>query len=309
MDIKTSDISKVMSMLDKMRTNMAACFIGPPGIGKTQGIYTWAEEHGRNVVTIIASQCLPSEVAGFVMPGKDNEHSVIYDPKRLADLKDGDVLFFDELLTAPTPVLSACLTFIQERTLMSGKKLADVIIVAAANPLGAAAQIPLPVRQRFMFMHVGWDKKEWCKYIREQYHVGVPKCILDKIELEGDSYNVFTPRSATKIIEMLSKIDTSIEDEIESAKLIIAATFDDPLFLKECINFYCEKKTNTTAEELIIKHVDELLSEDERKEKLLQALKTCDITECFGILKEYLTEDEMRKIEEMTSKYDENDYI
>lgn len=309
MDIKTNDISKIMSMLDKMRTNMAACFIGPPGIGKTQGIYTWAQEHGRNVVTIIASQCLPSEVAGFVMPGKDNEHSVIYDPKRLADLKDGDVLFFDELLTAPTPVLSACLTLIQERTLMSGKKLADVIIVAAANPLGAAAQIPLPVRQRFMFMHVGWNQKEWCQYIRNRYHVGVPKCIIDKIELEGDSYNVFTPRSATKIIEMLTKVDTSNDEEVESAKLIIASTFDDPLFMKECIRFYFDKKEKSTAEELIIKHVDELLSDDERKEKLLRALKTCDITECLTILKQYLTEDEMKKLEEITNKYDSNDYI
>lgn len=309
MDIKTSDISKVMSMLDKMRTNMAACFIGPPGIGKTQGIYTWAQEHGRNVVTIIASQCLPSEVAGFVMPGKDSEHSVIYDPKRLADLKDGDVLFFDELLTAPTPVLSACLTLIQERTLMSGKKLQDVIIVAAANPLGAAAQIPLPVRQRFMFMHVGWNQKEWCQYIRNQYHVGVPKCILDKIELEGDSYNVFTPRSATKIIEMLTKVDTSNDEEVESAKLIIASTFDDPLFTKECTQFYFDKKEKSTAEELIIKHVDKLLSNDERGEELLRALKACDITEYFGILKEYLTEDEMKKLEEITNKYDSNDYI
>ena len=108
---------------------------------------------------------------------------------------------------------------------------------------------------------------------------------------------------------MLSKVNLSNEDEIESAKLIIEATFDDPLFIKECTQFYFNKKEKSTAEELIIKHVDELLSEDERKEKLLQALKTCDITECLGILKEYLTEDEMRKLEEITSKYDQNDYI
>lgn len=304
-NIKTSDIGGIMSMLDKNRSNMSVCFLGPPGIGKTQGIYDWARENDRNVVTIIASQCLPSEVAGFVMPGSDGEHSVIYDPQRLVDLKDGDILFFDELLTAPTPVLSACLTLIQERTLMSGRKLADVIVVAAANPLGAATQIPLPVRQRFMFMKVGWNRGEWNKWMRGKYGIDVPKLILDKIATEGNDYNVLTPRSATKIIDMVSKVRDDTEKE--SAKIIIDAAFGDTMLTDECLKI-CDQILKPSAEDLVIKHVLELNLDDEREVNLIKLLSTSDVSQFMDILEKYLCDTEMKQFEEAVSRYDRNDF-
>lgn len=294
-----------MSMLDKNRTNMSVCFLGPPGIGKTQGIYEWAKDNGRNVVTIIASQCLPSEVAGFVMPGKDEEHSVIYDPQRLVDLKDGDILFFDELLTAPTPVLSACLTLIQERTMMSGRKLADVIVVAAANPLGSASQIPLPVRQRFMFINVAWSINEWSSYIRNVYGISVPSAIMNKLKTEGDEYNVLTPRSATKLIDMVCSI-SSDEDKV-SAKLILDATFGDTLLTTECMSIY-DQLSKPSAEDLVKKHVVELSIDDERKDTIIELLESSEVSKFMDILKENLSDNELEEFGNAVSQYDRSDF-
>lgn len=303
--IKASEIKDVMNMLDKTRKDMSVCFLGPPGIGKTQGIYDWAKEHDRNVVTIIASQCLPSEVAGFVMPDSDGKHSTIYDPRRLADMKDGDILFFDELLTAPTSVLSACLTLIQERTMMSGRKLADVIIVAAANPLGSAAQIPLPIRQRFMFINIDWSANEWSKYIRERYEVDVPNYIKCHIAVEGNSYNVLTPRSATKMIELVTKI--SSEDDERSARLIIQHAFNDINLTDSFLEIY-DQMSKPKAEDLVIKSIGDLGLDKEREEKLVDLLSNAALQDFMNILREILCEDEMSRFEKILDKYDKNDF-
>ena len=303
--IKASEIKDVMNMLDKTRKDMSVCFLGPPGIGKTQGIYDWAKEHDRNVVTIIASQCLPSEVAGFVMPDSDGKHSTIYDPRRLADMKDGDILFFDELLTAPTSVLSACLTLIQERTMMSGRKLADVIIVAAANPLGSAAQIPLPIRQRFTFIGIDWSANEWSKYIRERYEIDVPDYIKRCIVVKGNSYNVLTPRSATKMIELVTKI--SSEDDKRSARLIIQHAFNDVNLTDSFLEIY-DQMSKPKAEDLVIKSIGDLGLDKEREKKLVDLLSNAALQDFMNILREILCEDEMSRFEKILDKYDKNDF-
>ena len=86
------------------------------------------------VVTIIASQILPNEVSGITMPVVEERSMEIFDHFRLSSLKNGDILFFDELLEADQMVLSACLTLIESRELMSGRLLPDVMIVGATNP-------------------------------------------------------------------------------------------------------------------------------------------------------------------------------
>lgn len=52
-----------------------------------------------------------------------------FDTKMFTSLEDGDILFFDELLNADTMVLNACLTVLENRELISGKKLPKIIIL------------------------------------------------------------------------------------------------------------------------------------------------------------------------------------
>lgn len=197
----TSDISRLMEAVDRRRGDIVPCLLGAPGIGKTEGIEEFARTHGRNVVHIIASQILPTEVSGITMPNQETHSMDVFDHARLSHMRDGDVLFLDELLKGQQQVLSACLTLVQERRLMSGHKLPDVIIVAAANPLASAKMLPEEIKQRFLFVDVEFDSKSWCDYMRER-GVPHPERLTSWLVTNGGDgalWNTLTPRTATKL--------------------------------------------------------------------------------------------------------------
>lgn len=197
----TSDISALMEAVDKRRGDIVPCLLGAPGIGKTEGIEEFARTHGRDVVHIIASQVLPTEVSGMTMPNQETHSMDVFDHVRLSHMRDGDILFLDELLKGQQQVLSACLTLVQERRLMSGTHLPDVIIVAAANPLASAKMLPEEIRQRFLFVDVDFDEESWCDYMRER-GVPYPERLTRLLVTKGDGgadWNTLTPRTMTKL--------------------------------------------------------------------------------------------------------------
>lgn len=198
------NVYDLIEAADKCRKEIVLCLLGKPGIGKTEAVERFAKDHNRNVVHIITSQILPSEVSGMTMPNQETRSMDVFDHYRLSHMKDGDILFFDELLKGQQQVLNACLTLIQERRLMSGTELPDVLIIAAANPLASPTQLPLEIRQRFMFVEVDWDKDEWIKYMMdlgfENEHMLDE--LGDKIYAGLESvktWNTLTPRTATKL--------------------------------------------------------------------------------------------------------------
>lgn len=198
------DVYDLIEAADKCRKEIVLCLLGKPGIGKTEAVERFARNHNRNVVHIITSQILPSEVSGMTMPNQETRSMDVFDHYRLSHMKDGDILFFDELLKGQQQVLNACLTLIQERRLMSGTELPDVLIIAAANPLASPTQLPLEIRQRFMFVEINWDHSEWINYMMDLgfENERVLNKLSDKIYTGLDSvktWNTLTPRTATKL--------------------------------------------------------------------------------------------------------------
>lgn len=188
------------------RDQIVPCLIGPVGIGKTAAIKQHAKNVGAGkVVTIIASQILPNEVSGITMPDSETKAMEIYDHFRLSGMEDGDILFFDELLEADQIVLKACLTLIESRELMSGRKLPDVQIVAATNPSIKSTMLQENIRQRFVFREFGIDVDGCRDYIKKQYGVVVPNDVLAMIKSTGGDYNILTQRSLTKMVAWMSK--------------------------------------------------------------------------------------------------------
>lgn len=202
-------------MIDKdgVRDQIVPCFMGCPGIGKTHEIERYAKDRGKKVVHIIASQILPSEVSGITMPDKEAGGMTVYDHVRLSSLKDGDILFFDELLQGQQQVLSACLTLIQERRLMSDKPLPDVMIVAAANPLANPNQLPDAIRDRFLFIGMEFDFAEWKQYMIDSQDIIIEDSMQIEIEASDTNvtgWNAQTPRTVTKLCTF---IRNNIDDE------------------------------------------------------------------------------------------------
>lgn len=199
---------KAIELADLDRGEIVPCLVGPPGIGKTQTVYQFAEQRGRRVVEMILSQRLPTEVSGLVMPDPEKKSMEVFDHSRLASLEDGDILLFDELLEAPPMVLSACLTLIQERRLMSGRKLPDILIVAATNPTASPNMNKVSLRQRFMWLEVKWDKYIWSHWILDNLGIEIDydADLMSLITTDGSGYNILTPRTASKLLALGKKV-------------------------------------------------------------------------------------------------------
>lgn len=217
MNVLTSDIEALMEAVDRCRGEIVPCLLGSPGIGKTEGIESFARKHGRNVVHIIASQVLPSEISGMTMPNQETHSMDVFDHARLSHMRDGDVLFLDEILKGQQQVLSAMLTLVQERRLMSGTRLPDIIVVAAANELASPKMLPLEIRQRFLFVNVDFDFDSWCDYMRER-GIQRPEEMEGVIDCNPDSssWNAATPRTATKMLLWMK----SVAGDAELTKMV-----------------------------------------------------------------------------------------
>lgn len=182
---------------------------GPSGIGKTVAVHQHATNVGAGkVVTIIASQILPNEVSGITMPVLESKSMEIFDHYRLSSLQDGDILFFDELLEADQLVLSACLTLIESRELMSGKKLPDIQIVAATNATIKPNMLKESIRQRFVWQNFQIDPEGCRKYIEDTYGINVKK-LIGQLVPTGNEYNILTPRSLTKMAAWICSAESS----------------------------------------------------------------------------------------------------
>ena len=134
----------------ELRGTVVPLFISNPGTAKSSLISEFAREKGVTLVELITSQISPFEVSGICIPSHSKEKMVYYDFDRIDNLKDGDILFFDELLNGNPVVLNACLTLIESRKTISGKPLPKIMIVAAANPQN---QVPLSpaIKERFVW--------------------------------------------------------------------------------------------------------------------------------------------------------------
>lgn len=128
-----------------------------------------------------------------------------WDFDTLLEMKDGDILFFDELLNGNPTTLNACLTLLEQRRMISGKKLPDIMIVAAANPQGMSPLTP-QIKERFVWYDVKLNKEMMKKYLINKYQItnNMGDKFYNLVSKEGfDGYNFFTPRSIDKAINMI----------------------------------------------------------------------------------------------------------
>lgn len=250
-------VNEMVEFLDRVwdvRDCFVPCLMGPVGIGKTAAVNLHAEHVGAKVVTIIASQVLPSEVSGITMPDSDTKSMEIYDHYRLSSLQDGDILFFDELLEADQSVLSACLTLIESRQMMSGKKLPDIQIIAACNPTCQPCMIRESIRQRFMWVDCSVDSDAMFEYILQEtgmrFNSTERKDLIRLMDNSTDAdWNFLTPRSLTKLCKLMV---AAIHDyEMSSIVSLIRNMYGRPKLSETLESAWLRKNTKPRNEQIL----------------------------------------------------------
>ena len=213
-----------------LRKSIVPLFIGNPGLGKTAMIEQFAKERGVNLIELITSQMSPFEISGIAFPDKASKKMTYYNFDKLENLKDGDILFFDELLNGNPVVLNACLTMLEQRRFISGKSLPDIMIVAAANPQGMTPLTP-QIKERFVWYDVKFNRHMWQNYMNEKYYM--PSSISDRLvklilEETFTGHNFNTPRSLDKATNLLiNKVPAS--DYEKEIKLILNTLIHNPI--------------------------------------------------------------------------------
>ena len=206
---KIKEILEKIYVDNELRKNVIPLFIGNPGLGKSIIIHEFAKEKGVGVVEMIGSTLMPHEISGIAIPVQETGLMTYFDFDRLLQMKDGDILFLDELLNTNPMVLNAFLTLLTTRRMISGKKLPDVMIVAAANKQGASMLTP-QIKERFIFYDVKFNPSMWADYMFEKYQM-VDEVMTDLITLvQNETFlasdtNYFSPRSVDKAVDMIIK--------------------------------------------------------------------------------------------------------
>lgn len=233
MSNKNHKIYKVLNGIyhdSELRSSIVPLFLGDPGIGKTKIIEAFVDNVNAKIkakdpnakkiklIEFIVSQKNPYEISGMAMPDQTTQKMAIWNFDAMENLQDGDIIFFDEVLNGNPVVLNACLTLLESRKMLSGQKLPDVMIVAAANPQGAVYLQP-QVKERFVFYNVEFSPTSWKKYMLNKYkQYFLPENIVENLiryikdedfKNDGSTANItcnyMTPRSVDKAINMIIK--------------------------------------------------------------------------------------------------------
>lgn len=285
------NIKHLLDVVDQVRDHTALGLMSDPGLSKTAQVKQWAEEHGRRYCELIISQRMPSEISGMPMPVTESRTMEVFDFTTLLELRDGDVLAFDEFTNGNIQTLNACLTLIQERTMLSGKKLPSLLIVAMGNPQGRCELLP-QTKQRFWWVDVTWDADTWRDYMKSTWGISVSKKILDLIAEQyktgfpsGGSYNYHTPRTMENLLRIAQNIEcnddfwnaSDVGSHIISGLYESIKNIDTFTKIKSIIMAWASSKmmepmdTNCTAEAAFYDGLTSCGSMSELKEFLLQA--------------------------------------
>lgn len=191
----------------EIRNSVVPLFMSNSGMGKTYIIEEFMREKGVYRPPLVLSQRMPYEISGMSLVDKDKDVMRYYDFDFLLNLKDGDILFIDETYNANPLTLSAFLTFLESRIMISGKTLPNIMIVAAANPQGMPVLTP-QVRRRFLQYDIEFDSKAWKDFMFRKYML--PNTISQKLcnlitNEDFTGYNYSTSADLDKAVGMIVK--------------------------------------------------------------------------------------------------------
>ena len=205
-------------------------------------------------------------------PDLQNNEMVSLDSKDLLSLKDGDILFFDEMFNGTLKqTLDAVLNFLEDRILMSGRPLADVMIVAASNPEGMIPLTP-QIKERVVLYNISFKVVDFNKYLIDKYYM--PAEIASKLSnmVQKESFsdiNKWNYNSARSVEKALNALGRGVPHPNEKDfGFLITTNIELPIDLPEIdkvkgifiwvwhISAYCINSFLNTSSRIIIPFIN-----------------------------------------------------
>lgn len=204
-------MNKIKEVLETIYNNLelrrrnVPLFMGNPGLGKTWIVEEFAESVGAHVELFLTSSKPPFEIDGIGIPNTQRTKAKHVEFENILKLKDGDILFFDELPNGNLATLNASLTFIESRITAAGRKMPDIMIVGAGNFQGMTPMTP-QIKRRFIWYEVKFNPSMWQDFMYDRYkmpkNISAKLCTLIKNE-EFTGYNFNTPADIDKAVERI----------------------------------------------------------------------------------------------------------
>jgi hypothetical protein len=247
--MQTLTISQMKGMVSHIALAQSepVMFWGPPGAGKTEGIYQAAEEHNATVCDCRLGQYDSIDLRGIPVPSQELKQTVWYAPITLPfkgnpefdndariDPATGKrrpiILFLDELNQAAPAVFGVAMQLINERRIGEFELLDEVAIVCAGNRDSDRAvtnRMPTTVCNRLTHAEIIIDPDAWCFWAQE---AGLPpifvafiqfrKALLDRFKedgIEGAKKAFATPRTWAKAAKYFA--DPKMPTDIKQAAM------------------------------------------------------------------------------------------
>lgn len=162
------------------RDSLIVCFVGEPGIGKTQTVHAYAESINYAVDTLILGNIPPVDIGGIYAPDFQRKELVHFVTTRLiggssfpAD-KDGLIVFFDEIGSAAEDTQVAIQSLLQEMA-MDGREVDPGVMFVCATNLpehtGGANDLVASLRSRLCFVQFRFNMESWFRKARTEWGI------------------------------------------------------------------------------------------------------------------------------------------
>lgn len=177
------------------RDSIVVCFVGEPGIGKTQMIHAYAKSINYKVDTIILGRIPPVDIGGIYAPNFTTQELMHFRTTRLIGASsfpaehDGLIVFFDELGSAQEDTQVAIQSLIQEMEQDGQKVDRKVMYVCATNlpeHTGGANDLVASLRSRLLFVPFKFNKESWFEKARKEWNI-LPEIYSFNQWREGDA--------------------------------------------------------------------------------------------------------------------------
>lgn len=220
-----SNINNIKKMVKLcLKSGLVPFIQGSPGLGKSAVIREIAEENNLELIDIRLSQCDPSDLMGF--PKLDGEVAT-YVPMDIFPTtntplppgKNGWIVFFDELNSAPKGVQVCAYKILLDRMVGQHKLHPNVFMCSAGNLATDKAvvnNLSTALRSRLVNLVMEPATEDWLEYaINKDFHFAITAYIqykgidgLYNFNPDKDSETYACPRTWEMLNKLLMHIDT-----------------------------------------------------------------------------------------------------